>query len=71
MNKTDFSNWQKFRLTNGQTLKEEEFELICELHAKYFNHNYYKPCTCSPKTIVKWIKNLNDLYSNYDDRESK
>ena len=71
MNKTDFSNWREFRLTDGQTLKEKEFELICELHAKYFNHNYYKPCTCSPKTIVKWIKNLNDLYSNYDDRASK
>ena len=66
MTKKDFKRWREFRLTDGQTLTPKEFELICELHASYFNHLYYKPCTCSPKIVIKWIKNINDLYAEYD-----
>jgi|TARA_R110000823_G_scaffold232204_1_gene358706 hypothetical protein len=68
MNETDMERWRNFRLTDGQTLSQKEFVLICELHALYFNHSYYKPCTCSPKTVVRWIKNLNDLYGTYDNK---
>ena len=67
MTKKDIKLWEEFRSTNGQTLTPQEFELICELHAKYFAHSFYKPCTCSPKTIVKWIHQLNQLYGSKND----
>jgi hypothetical protein len=59
MDRKDYFLWKDFRSKDGQHLSNEEFELICELHAKYQNHNFFRPCTCSPKTILQWIKHLN------------
>ena len=49
-----------------QHITNKEFELVCKLHAEYHNggHNYYKPCTCNPKTIKQWIKDLNAIWNN-------
>ena len=63
MNKKDFKLWRKFRLTDGQTLQPKEFELICELHAKYFNHAYYEICSCRPKELKRWIADIDRLYN--------
>lgn len=62
MNKLDKIDWGKFRDGLSNTLQPNEFELICQLHAKYFNHKYYKPCSCNPKEIKRWISQLNELY---------
>jgi hypothetical protein len=34
------------------------------LHSEYYKHKFYEPCTCSPKTINKWIKELNVIWDN-------
>lgn len=47
---------------NKNTITPQEFQLVCDLHAKYYEHNFYKPCTCNPKTINRWIKDLNIIY---------
>ena len=47
-----------------QHITNKEFELVCQLHAEYHKHNYYKPCTCNPKTIKQWIKDLNVIWNN-------
>ena len=60
----DFKNWQHFREVKKSTLSDIEFKMICELHAKYYNHKFYKPCTCSPKKIKSWIKDLNVIWNN-------
>lgn len=62
MEKLDRLDWYNFR--NGMTNKinRSEFDLICKLHAKYYKHSFYKPCTCNPKTIKQWIAQLNDVY---------
>ena len=44
------------------SLNQKQFELVCQLHSKYFNHNYYKPCTCSPAIIKQWIAQIDELY---------
>lgn len=62
MNREDYLMWEKFRENTKNTLEAEEFELICRLHAKYFNHRYYKPCTCNPKEIKRWISELNEFF---------
>ena len=62
MSKEDYLMWEKFREDPKNTLEAEEFELICRLHAKYFNHRYYKPCTCNPKEIKRWISELNEFF---------
>lgn len=62
MDKIDKKDWEKFRSSPKNVLSKEEFTMICELHAKYFKHSFYKPCTCSPKKIKSWIAQLNDIY---------
>lgn len=58
----DKKDWYKFRATVKHSLNQEQFELVCILHSKYFNHSFYKPCTCSPKVIKDWIAQLDKLY---------
>jgi len=62
--KADRTDWRKFRMGKKSHLSAIEFELVCQLHSKYYKHQYYKPCTCNPKTIVKWIKDLNIIWDN-------
>ena len=63
-NKYDFKDWEQFRLSKKSTISREEFEMVCQLHATYYNHKYYEPCTCNPKLINKWIKELNVVWDN-------
>jgi len=60
--KEDYDKWTKFLSVKSERINGKEFQLICELHAKYFNHKFYKPCTCKPTTVVKWIKQLTEIY---------
>ncbi len=66
--KADRTDWRKFRMDNKQHLSTKEYDLVCNLHAKYYRHKFYKPCTCNPKTIVKWIKDLNKIWDNGDQK---
>ena len=62
--KDDYKLWNKFRLSKKSTISREEFSMVCKLHATYYNHKYYEPCTCNPKLINKWIKELNVVWNN-------
>ena len=62
--KIDYAEWENFRLGTKSYLDPAEFELVCKLHAEYYKHNYYKPCTCNPRTIKQWIKDLNVIWDN-------
>jgi len=59
----DRVKWEAFREKKRNSLTNKEFEMICQLHAEYLNHTYYKPCTCNPKTIKRWIQDLNEVYA--------
>ena len=62
LDKSDYDKWTVFLSSTKDRLDNKEFEMVCQLHARYFNHKYYKPCTCNPKTVLKWIKQITDLY---------
>jgi len=62
MEELDKRDWEKFRSKNTDRVSKVEVELISELHAKYYNHKYNVPCSCSPKTLQKWIDDLNKVY---------
>ena len=66
----DFKLWTVFRMGTKQHISAKEFELVCELHAKYYKHSFYKPCTCSPKTVNRWIKDLNVIWDNGTEEDS-
>jgi len=58
----DRKRWKEFRDGMTNTVSKDEVTMISELHAKYFNHRYKRICTCSPKTVQKWVNDLNELY---------
>ena len=63
--KYDFKDWQQFRMgAKHDIITPTEFTLVCDLHSKYYKHRFYKPCTCDPRTVNKWIKDLNIIWDN-------
>ena len=62
--KNDFKKWEIFRNSSKSTISGQEFDMVCQLHSRYKNHTLYKPCTCNPSEIKKWIKDLNVVWDN-------
>lgn len=60
----DLKNWKKFKKNyDGIRLNNTDFELLCRLHSAYFNHSYYKPCSCNGGKVIKgWAKDLDQLF---------
>lgn len=63
----DVQLWNDFKSRyNGTKLTASDFTLLCELHAKHFNHSFYKPCSCNGGKIIKeWAKQLDDMFKIY------
>ena len=66
MTKDQYTQWTVFREKKSNTITHDEFEFLCKLHSELFNHQFYKPCTCRPKEINKWIKDVNERYAEID-----
>lgn len=62
MEELDKKDWEQFRAKNSDRVSRAEVEMISMLHAKYYNHKYEVPCSCSPKTLQKWVDDLNKTY---------
>jgi hypothetical protein len=51
-----------------ETIKKEKrlspsnAEYIAHLHAKYYKHTYYFPCSCSKSTWQQWVDDINKIY---------
>ncbi len=61
MVKADRIKWEAFKAVKKTTITHEEYEMVCQFHAKYFNHKIDYPCKCSPKRINSFIADLNNL----------
>ena len=60
-----FKNFKK--RYDGSRLDSADYDVLCKLHANYFNHSFYKPCSCNGgKTIKKWAQDLNNIYEKYE-----
>jgi hypothetical protein len=59
--------WMTYLSTRTDKLKQNEFKMICEIHADVFAHPYHEPCTCSPKRIKNWIAQINKVYEARND----
>lgn len=60
----DLGKWKLFKKNyDGIRLNNTDFELLCKLHSIYFNHSYYKPCSCNGGKIIKeWAQQLDNLF---------
>lgn len=62
-NQKDFKNWQDFRNIKGSTITDAEYQFLCGLHAKYYEHKIYKPSKCcGQRTLQKYVTELNKIY---------
>ena len=68
-NEYEYKDWEKFRMGKNDVITATEFEMVAKLHSVKFNHSYFKPCTCSPQTINKWIKDLNTIWDNGNQKD--
>ncbi len=62
MEEIDKKDWEIFQANPSDKLTVEEVKLVAQLHAKYYKHHYHTPCSCNPKTIIKWIDDINKIY---------
>tara|TARA_R100000734_G_C3265044_1_gene62598 strand:+ start:423 stop:638 length:216 start_codon:yes stop_codon:yes gene_type:complete len=58
----NFAEIKKIGFTKGN--QDDVSRFLADLHARYFNHSFYLPCSCSPKTWQQWIDQLNVIHRN-------
>jgi len=63
MERLDKELWKQFKAEVTTKLTQPQYKLLCKLHAKYFNHAYYEPCSCRPKELKRWIADIDRLYT--------
>lgn len=63
MNEQEKQAWIDFKSKVTTKLNQKQFKLLCELHAKFYKHKYYEPCSCRPKEIRMWIADIDRLYN--------
>ncbi len=54
--------WKVFRESDNPELTDEEYIMITDLHAKVFNHELWRPCTCDEKAFQNMISDINKKY---------
>jgi len=62
MEKIDRDNWKQFKVEVKDKLSQDQYKLLCELHAKYYKHKYSEPCSCNPKRLIQWIADIDKIY---------
>lgn len=63
MSEKDWDTWSNAGI-NLVRIEPNQLAIIAELHAKYFNHKYHRPCGCNKKEIKRWIEDLNLIFAN-------
>ena len=62
MTAEDRETWEDFKANVVGKLNQEYKKNLCTLHAKYYNHKYYEPCTCDSKIYRMWIADIDRIY---------
>ena len=64
--------WKLFKKNyDGVRLNNTDFEFLCLLHSTYFNHSYYKPCSCNGGKVIKeWAQQIDTLFQTNDNSRS-
>jgi hypothetical protein len=62
MKPENFLWWQSFREVKRQYRENDEYRMVCEIHAQEFNHKIDYVCKCNPSRIQKFIDDINLVY---------
>lgn len=58
----DFIYWEKFREETKHYLTNSEYMMVCEIHARLFEHEVNYPCKCTPTVIQLYIDEINEAF---------
>lgn len=59
----DYQKWKAFRNVKKTTITHEEYSLLCDLHATYYEHKLYRPSKCcGQKTLQKYVEELHVIF---------
>ena len=59
----DYQKWKAFRNIKKTTITHEEYNLLCDLHATYYEHKLYRPSKCcGQKTLQKYVEELHVIF---------
>jgi hypothetical protein len=54
----DIQTWTEVRARIIGKITHPDFQILCQLHSKYFNHRYKEPCKCNKQNIRNWISDV-------------
>jgi len=69
LTKVEYDWLTGFFALNTKQLSPEQQNYIAVAHARVFNHNLHKPCTCSPKQWQQFINDLKKVWVEYTPAE--
>lgn len=56
----DRQTWLEVKSRIINKITNADYKILCQLHAKYFNHKYKEPCTCNKENLRNWIKDVDN-----------
>ena len=56
----DKQTWLEVKSRIVNKITNADYKILCQLHAKYFNHKYKEPCTCNKQNLRNWIKDVDN-----------
>ena len=64
----DYKSFENFLIVMETGFGDKDLQVVYELHAKYFNHNFNIPCGCGGAkkidVINNWIADLKKVFAN-------
>ena len=54
----DIRTWEEVRARITGKVSYPDFQILCQLHSKYFNHRYKEPCRCNKQNLRNWIADV-------------
>lgn len=49
-------------ISKHKKLDRNNYKKVCKIHSEVFNHKYHEPCTCNPRTVNQWVKELKNYF---------
>jgi hypothetical protein len=64
MTDKDYKFWTEFRGNTSTRITYDELKRIAQMHADYYKHTFFIPCSCNKKKIQRFIDDINKVYES-------
>ena len=68
MDKLDYQDYEMFLAKAEKGFDDDDLKVVYNLHAKYFQHDYYEPCGCGGAVkmdqVNRMMTDLTQIFNN-------